>query len=35
MVRNAMVEAFATHGIETDKWIVPVQSGGAHVVSSE
>ena len=34
-VRNAMVQAFATHGIETDKWIVPVQSGGAHAVSSE
>ncbi len=34
-VRDAMVQAFAAHGIETDKWIVPVQSGGAHVVSSE
>jgi homoserine kinase len=34
-VRNAMVQAFAAQGIETDKWIVPVQSGGAHVVSSE
>jgi homoserine kinase len=34
-VRNAMVEAFAAQGIEADKWIVSVQSGGAHVVSSE
>jgi homoserine kinase len=34
-VRNAMVAAFAALGTETDKWIVPVQSGGAHVVSSE
>jgi homoserine kinase len=34
-VRNAMVEVFASLGTETDKWIVPVQSGGAHVVSSE
>ena len=28
-------EAFAGEDIETDQWIVPVQSGGAHVVSSE
>lgn len=34
-VRKAMVLAFAEQGIEADKWIVPVQSGGAHVVSSE
>lgn len=34
-VRNAMEQAFAAEGIETDKWIVSVQSGGAHVVSSE
>jgi homoserine kinase len=34
-VRHAMVQAFGAQGIETDKWIVPVQSGGAHVVSSE
>ncbi len=34
-VRKAMVQAFASQGIEADKWIVPVQSGGAHVVSSE
>ncbi len=33
-VRAAMEEAFAASGVETDKWIVPVQSGGAHVVSS-
>jgi homoserine kinase len=34
-VRNAMEQAFASQNIKTDKWIVPVQSGGAHVVSSE
>jgi len=34
-VRDAMVGAFAAHRIEADKWIVAVQSGGAHVVSSE
>jgi homoserine kinase len=34
-VRDAMVRAFDAHHIEADKWIVPVQSGGAHVVSSE
>jgi homoserine kinase len=34
-VRDAMVQAFASHRIEADKWIVAVQSGGAHVVSSE
>ena len=34
-VREAMTQQFAARGIETDKWIVPVQSGGAHVVSSE
>lgn len=34
-VRTAMEQAFAAQGIETDKWIVSVQSGGAHVVSSE
>jgi homoserine kinase len=35
LVRDAMVQAFGAHGIDTDKWIVAVQSGGAHVVSSE
>ncbi len=34
-MRNAMVAVFTALNIETDKWIVPVQSGGAHVVSSE
>lgn len=34
-VRHAMEQAFAAQGVETDKWIVSVQSGGAHVVSSE
>ena len=33
-VREAMVKEFAKGGIETDNWIVSVQSGGAHVVSS-
>jgi homoserine kinase len=33
-VRDAMVKAFAAHDIAADKWIVPVQSGGAHVVAS-
>jgi homoserine kinase len=35
LVRDSMVQSFSAHGIEADKWIVPVQSGGAHVVSSE
>jgi homoserine kinase len=34
-VRNAMEQVFAGQGIQADKWIVSVQSGGAHVVSSE
>jgi len=34
-VRAAMVQAFAGQHIDTDKWIVPVQSGGAHAVSIE
>ena len=34
-VREAMVQAFTAKGIAADKWIVPVQSGGAHVVSSQ
>jgi homoserine kinase len=34
-VRDAMVNAFTAHDIATDKWIVSVQSGGAHAVSSE
>jgi len=34
-VRDAMVGEFSKQSIETDKWIVSVQSGGAHVVSSE
>lgn len=34
-VRRAMQDAFAAEGVESDQWIVPVQSGGAHVVSSE
>jgi homoserine kinase len=33
-VRAAMEQAFAKQGIGTDKWIVSVQSGGAHVVAS-
>jgi len=34
-VRDAMTGEFARLNIATDKWIAPVQSGGAHVVSSE
>jgi homoserine kinase len=34
-VRNAMQQAFAAQDIQSDHWIVPVQSGGAHVVSRE
>ena len=34
-VRRAMQDAFAAESVESDQWIVPVQSGGAHVVSSE
>jgi homoserine kinase len=34
-VRRAMQDAFAAEKVESDQWIVPVQSGGAHVVSSE
>jgi hypothetical protein len=34
-VRNAMLQAFAAQDIQSDQWIVPVQSGGAHVVSRE
>jgi homoserine kinase len=34
-VRAAMVNEFAARDIKADHWIVPVQSGGAHVVSCE
>jgi homoserine kinase len=34
-VRDGMVSVFTRQNIATDKWIVAVQSGGAHVVSSE
>jgi homoserine kinase len=34
-VRDVMVQAFKNHDIEADRWVVSVQSGGAHVVSSE
>jgi hypothetical protein len=27
-----MVEEFARHGVETDHWVVPVQSDGARIV---
>lgn len=33
-VRKAMVEEFARNGVETDHWIVPIDSEGARVVSS-
>ncbi|MEY3714158.1 MAG: hypothetical protein RL321_1778, partial [Pseudomonadota bacterium] len=32
-VRSAMVEEFARHGVETDHWVVRVESDGARVVS--
>ncbi|MFO1455818.1 MAG: homoserine kinase [Steroidobacteraceae bacterium] len=31
-VREAMVAEFARNGVETDHWVVPVQSSGARVV---
>jgi homoserine kinase len=31
-VRAAMVDEFARHGVETDHWVVPVQSSGARVL---
>jgi homoserine kinase len=33
-VRAAMVAAFKAAGMETDAWIVPISSTGAHVVSA-
>jgi len=33
-VRSAMVQEFARHGVETDHWIVRVESDGARVVSA-
>lgn len=33
-VREAMVAEFARNGVETDHWVVPVQSAGARVVES-
>ena len=32
-VRNAMIAAFKAAGMETDSWIVPISSTGAHVVA--
>jgi hypothetical protein len=32
-VRDAMVAAFKAAGKETDSWIVPITSTGAHVVA--
>jgi homoserine kinase len=32
-VRDAMVGAFKTAGMQTDSWIVPISSTGAHVVA--
>jgi homoserine kinase len=31
-IRDAMVAAFKAHGLETDAWIAPIDSRGAHVV---
>lgn len=33
-VGAVMVEEFARHGVQTDHWIVPVESDGARVISS-
>lgn len=33
-VREQMVAEFARHGVETDHWIVPVESAGARIVAS-
>lgn len=33
-VREAMVSEFARHGVETDHWVVPVESDGARIVES-
>lgn len=33
-VRQAMVAEFARHGVETDHWVVPVESDGARVIES-
>ena len=32
-VRDAMVTAFKAAGMDTDSWIVPISSTGAHVVA--
>jgi len=31
-IRNAMVEAFRAHGLESDAWISPVEPAGARIV---
>jgi homoserine kinase len=33
-VRSIMVEEFARNGVETDHWVVPVESEGARVVET-
>ncbi len=33
-VRQAMVAEFARHGVETDHWVVPVESDGARIIES-
>jgi homoserine kinase len=33
-VASVMVEEFARHGVQTDHWVVPVESDGARVVES-
>lgn len=33
-VRSIMVSEFASHGVETDHWVVPVESAGARIVTS-
>jgi homoserine kinase len=33
-VRDAMVAAFAAHGLEADAWIAPIESEGARLIAS-
>jgi homoserine kinase len=33
-VRQSMVSEFARHGVETDHWVVPVETDGARIVES-
>ena len=33
-IRDAMVAAFAAHGLATDAWIAPIDCEGAYVVDA-